>query len=242
MKHIQKILERIGLSENEGLIYLALLNLGSGNIMDISRTTKMNRPLVYKTLDSLLEKSLVSQIKKGKRTHYSAESPDTLDYLLIETRSALEQILPELKGAYQAAASKPIAKFFEGKGGIMATWDDLASTLGKGDVYYRYSSSVDANKRKDYLSPRYKETRSKKQIGRLVITSEEISKIHQADLDMETKTIPKESGLFDYGITQLIYDKKVAFIDYGSETVFTIENEAIAEFQKAIFKTLYKKL
>lgn len=237
-----QILEKIGLSKHEGTAYLSLLGLGNGNVMEISRATGMNRPLVYRTLNSLQRKRLVSRATKGKRTYYSAESPDSLNHLLAEMKIALEQALPELKSTYQSAQNKPVAKFFEGKGGIVSVWDDLVSTLRKGEVYYRYSSSIDANKRKDYLSSHYKEERAKKQIGRLVITSEEISKIHKTDLDMETKTIPKESGLFDYGITQLIYDKKIAFIDYESETVFVIENEAIAEFQKIIFKTLYKKL
>lgn len=39
-----------------------------------------------------------------------------------------------------------------------------------------------------------------------------------------------------------MYGDKVAFIDYNSETVLLIENPKIAEFQKALFKSLYKRL
>ena len=34
----------------------------------------------------------------------------------------------------------------------------------------------------------------------------------------------------------------LAFIDYNSETAMIIENNVIADFQKHIFKSFYKKL
>ncbi len=236
-------LVKIGLGKKEAGIYLALLRLGTANIMDLSREAGISRPLVYKSLDELLKEGLVSRMRKGKRDHYVAESPDRLRRLLETVEDDLDSLIPELQSVYQKGeATKPIAKYFKGTSGIRAIWDDLASTLGKGEIYYRYSSSLDAQKRSDYLSGYYQDTKKKKQIERFVITNEAISRTQQPDLNREVRIIPKESGLFEYGITQLIYGRKVAFIDYRTEVVFVIENEAIAEFQKALFKTLYQKL
>lgn len=236
-------LGKIGLGKKEVDIYLALLRLGTANIMDLSREADISRPLVYKSLDKLLKEGLVSRIRKGKRDHYTAESPDRLRHLLETVGDDLDSLIPELQSVYQKGeATKPIARYFKGTNGIRAIWDDLASTLGKSETYYRYSSSLNMQKPDRYLSSYYQDTKKKKQIERFVITSETISKTRRPDLNREVRIIPKESSLFEYGITQLIYGRKVAFIDYRTETVFVIENEAIAEFQKAIFKTLYQRL
>lgn len=236
-------LAKIGLGKKEASIYLALLRLGTANIMDLSRETGISRPLVYKSLDALLKEGLASRIRKGKRDHYTAESPDRLRRLFETTGNDLDSVIPELHSVYQRdGVTKPVAKYFKGINGIRAIWDDLASTLGKGETYYRYSSSIDAQKHNNYLSGYYRDTRKKKQIERFVITNESISRMQQPDLNREVRIIPKESDLFEHGITELIYGHKVAFIDYRTETVFVIESEAIAEFQKAIFKTLYQRL
>ena len=52
----------------------------------------------------------------------------------------------------------------------------------------------------------------------------------------------EEDGPFDYNVTEVIYGDRVAFIDYNSETAMIIESKVIADFQKHIFKSFYKKL
>ena len=64
----------------------------------------------------------------------------------------------------------------------------------------------------------------------------------QPRLERSVKFVPKNYGLFDYDITEILYGDKIAFIDYNTETGLIIENPVIAEFQKKIFKLLYDKL
>ena len=47
---------------------------------------------------------------------------------------------------------------------------------------------------------------------------------------------------FEYNVSQFIYNDKVAVIDLEKEKAFIIQNKEYAEFQKAIFKTLFRKL
>ncbi|MDP3771421.1 MAG: hypothetical protein Q8R16_03925, partial [bacterium] len=56
------------------------------------------------------------------------------------------------------------------------------------------------------------------------------------------KVVPPAYNLFQYDVVQLIYANKVAFMDYNTETALIIENSAVAEFQKNMFKLLYDKL
>lgn len=56
---------------------------------------------------------------------------------------------------------------------------------------------------------------------------------------MAIKVVPEKYGLFDYDITQIIYEDKVAYIDYNTETTFLIENPLIDDFQRKLFRILF---
>ena len=64
MKKYAHLLERLGMSEQERTIYLALLESPYLTVTDIARKTKYHRPIVYKSISSLesdgyIEKSLL---------------------------------------------------------------------------------------------------------------------------------------------------------------------------------------
>jgi hypothetical protein len=43
-------------------------------------------------------------------------------------------------------------------------------------------------------------------------------------------------------VIQLVYGSRVTMIDLTKEEVMIIENKRLADFQKSIFKVLYKRL
>ena len=56
---LEKELEKIGLTEKEAAVYLALLKLGPTTALKIARETGIKRPTVYTTLDALKGRGLV---------------------------------------------------------------------------------------------------------------------------------------------------------------------------------------
>ena len=156
--------------------------------------------------------------------------------------SDFESALPELEKMHQSAGHRPIVKFLQGKNGLRFVFEDLVTTLKKGDIFYRYSSAKDSIKNEKYLPANYRQMRDQKQLERFVITNESVAKKKKLRLERATKLVPQQYGLFDYDITQLIYGDKAAFVDYNTETAIIIEDTQIAEFQKKIFKLLYDKL
>ncbi len=238
-----KILEKIGLSKHESAIYLALLERGPSHIAQISEKTSIHRPLVYKALPSLLEKRLITQIKKGKRTIFMAEPPNRLETLFDDLKIDFFEILPDLEDQYSNNELKPRVRFLEGKDGTKRVFDDIVRSLKKGDVFYRYSSNKDGKEKRDKYVPRgYRKMRDEKKLERQVITNEQTSQHKVAKLDRFVKVIPNDFGPFDHNVTEVIYGDKIAFIDYESETAMVIESKKIADFQRHIFKVLYKKL
>lgn len=238
-----KILEKIGLTKHESAIYLALVELGPSNISKISEKTTIHRPLIYKAIPSLIEKRLITESKRQKGTVYIAEPPNRLETLFDDLRIDFFEILPDLEDSYSNNEQKPKVRFLEGKDGTKRTFDDIVRSLNKGDVFYRYSSNKDGQEKKDKYVPRsYRSLRDSKQLQREVITNSQTAKHKVPRLERDIKIMPNDFGPFEHNVTETIYGNKVAFIDYNSETAMIIESRAIAEFQKHIFKMLYKKL
>ncbi|MDE2188192.1 MAG: hypothetical protein KGJ35_00480 [Patescibacteria group bacterium] len=239
----KQILERIGLTKHESAIYLALLELGPSHIAKISEKTSIHRPLVYKAIPSLLEKKLITQTRRAKRTIYMAEPPNRLETMFDDLRIDFFEALPDLEDQYSANDQKPRVRFLQGKDGTKRVFDDIVRSLKKGDVFYRISSNADGQEKKDKYVPRnYRKMRDEKKLERQVITNSQTAKHKIAKLDRFVKVMPDDLGPFDHNVTEVIYGDKVAFIDYGSETAMIIESKKIAEFQKHVFKMFYKKL
>jgi sugar-specific transcriptional regulator TrmB len=237
------LLEQIGLSHNESEIYLALLDLGPSSISKISEKTAIHRPLIYKALPDLLEKKLVSQTQKGKNIMYVAEPPNRLESIFDDLRYQFFEMLPDLEDTYDSNNKKPKIRFLEGKDGTKRVFDDVARSLKKGDVFYRYTSNKDGNEKKDkYVPQAYWKMRDSKKLERQVITNMQTAGKKDQKIDRFIKIMPPENGPFDFNVTQIIYGDRVAFIDYNSETAMIIESKIIADFQAHIFKSFYKKL
>lgn len=238
---INQLLQHLGLTEKESLIYLSLLKTGPASIAGICKETGLFRPQVYKHLPTLKEKNLVTSTVKGKSKLYAAENPNKLKNLLDDLNTSIENALPELIEMHETQKNRPIVKFLEGRKGITFVFDDIVQSLKKGDVFYRYSA-VEDKRGENYLPPNYRKIRDKKELQRFVITNEASARKKKPRLERAIKTTPSKYGLFDYNIIQIIYGHKVAFLDYNTETAFIIENPVIAEFQKKIFKILYDNL
>ncbi|MFA5987666.1 MAG: helix-turn-helix domain-containing protein [Candidatus Paceibacterota bacterium] len=235
------ILEKIGLTKNGAAIYISLLKYGSSRVSTISKNTKIHRPIVYKEIPGLKEKGLVSEMVKGKQTFYLAESPDKLKSLVDSVLYETEVLIPSLKDIV-ASDKKPKVKFLEGKGSVKFVYNDILETLPVGGIFYRYSSTKDSRKGRSFLPGDYEFRRDKKKLERYVITSEAGAKRKKPKMDRIIKSIPQKFGLFDYDITQIIYENKIAVLDDNTDTAIIIENPIIAEFQRKLFMVLFNLL
>ncbi|MDD3302736.1 MAG: helix-turn-helix domain-containing protein [Candidatus Gracilibacteria bacterium] len=237
MKYIE-ILSKIGLTKEESMIYLDLLENHESNIVTISDRTGINRPALYKLIPNLVETGLISKVIKGKRNVFKAESPKNLTKLFNTLSNNFNFILPDLEEVYESNDNKPLIKFYNGIKGIKNIFEDVINTLGKGDTYYRYSSrNVFGQK---YYPTTYSKFIEENKITRYVITSEKISQTKIQKVRREMVVIPKKMDLFEDNFAKIIYKNKVAVIDYNSLTGFIIENQLFAKFEEKLFKLLFK--
>lgn len=242
MQNLIASLTKVGLDKHDVSTYISLLEKGPANVSELAARTALHRPTIYKALHSLEKIGLVSIMPKKKSKKYLAESPVKLTRYVTNVEEEIGKVIPDLLALYEKRGEKPEVRFLSGKTGIQTVYNDIIETVPRSGVFYRYSSPKDTQKGNDNLPPAYRERRDAKKLERFVITSEGAAKGKKPRLERSIKTLPKDSGLFDYDITQIIYGDKVAIIDDNTETVIIIENNLIAEFQKKLFKILYSKL
>lgn len=110
--------EHLGLTEVEGKVYTALLELGGGYVSSIARTAKLPRVNCYHTLEKLAERGLVNYITKEKVRYYSPEPPQKIVSLLENKVHYAKKMLPELLSITNTLALKPKIKYYEGMEGV----------------------------------------------------------------------------------------------------------------------------
>lgn len=140
----EKFLEELGLSDKESKVYLALLEVDSYSVVDLSKKTGINRTTIYPILESLSKKGLISEVKVDKKVRFAAEPPERLEtYVerrklqLEEQEKRLKDVIPQLKSAQREEGEKPVIKYFEGKeGALSANEEYIKSAKNDSELMY----------------------------------------------------------------------------------------------------------
>lgn len=242
--NIQTIFQRLGLPKHAFLVYQVLKKRGLLSPTAIGEAAGMHRPAVYRALESLLKRGIIRAVQKRKRNLYQAGSP---------TRIAEEFVKEAEKATSLLARFFPISQedgmharenilLLHGRKGVEETFDDVIEHTPRGETFYRFTSEKDLDSVNSYLSPHYRKFRDKKNLERLVISNSSSGSLKRPRLERFIKYIPSERELFNQNIIQLVYGDRIALIDLNTEDAIIIENSPLAEFQKVIFRELYRRL
>jgi sugar-specific transcriptional regulator TrmB len=231
-----------GWNDSEFLVYQTLVTRGPLTMSDIVVISSLHRPYAYKTVESLMKKKAVHLSPVKHKKLYAAESPQKIKQLLEEEKEKASEKLDALEELYVSPHLKTIITHFQGKKGLTDMFADLVKSQKKGDIFYRYTSEKDTDYTNTLLPKDYRAIRDKKQLERFVISTLDIAAGKEKRLERATKIIPKNETSFNQDCIQLIYGNKVAFMDIAQLQGVVIENKNLAQFQKEIFKLLYKRL
>lgn len=242
MNSIKSVLKTFLTREEAVVIFLYLLEKGEQGIQDIARGTNLHRPKVYEVLKELLSMGYVETTKVGRRLHYKAVQP----YVLIEKVKSMEadvyKLLPELQKIKDKQTKGISMEVLRGETGLAACFLDVVMYLKKDDIFYRISSAKDQQYVDSIVPKQYRPIRDSKQLERRVITSRYVGEQKKARLERSIRYFDEQDELFEHNVIQFIYGDKISLLDFNSLTGTIIKNKAIADFQKSIFNTLYKRL
>jgi len=134
------ILERIGLTRNESIVYLTLLQLGTSKTGPLLSQAKLNSGKIYEILDSLKDKGLVSESIINSIKHFTAAPPKQILEFLQEKKATIEKeessIKTELATLEQLRSMNiaPVrAVTYTGFKGIQAAANEALASVQKGE-------------------------------------------------------------------------------------------------------------
>lgn len=125
------ILEDLGLTQSEIKVYIALLELGSNTAGAVLERSGLQNSVVHRSLNSLIEKGLISFILEGQKKVYQATNPENFHDFIENKKKRFEEILPELKEKQKIAIKSTFGEIFKGKKGINQMYMTLLNSKGK---------------------------------------------------------------------------------------------------------------
>lgn len=237
---IQTALGEYGLDEKEVKIYLILLKHGRISAHDISRHTGILRQTTYDSLSKLQQRGLVSQIIENKKTYFFVENPEVLVKSLKQKEKNIQDILPELNSLMSISNKDTTAKQYRGLSGIKLIYEDF---LESKTPIKTIQPEIPEKILKEYFVENFSVKRVEKKIP-ILILKEEIETEFQKGINTDKKKFRevklfKELGKINTHI--VIYDNKIAFLNYDLEPVgVIIEDKFMKESQESLFNIIWK--
>jgi HTH-type transcriptional regulator, sugar sensing transcriptional regulator len=240
-------LRKIGLTEGEIKIYIALVETGSSSIGQIITKSGISGSKTYEVLDRLAKKGLVSSVTKNNIKYFEAASPKKIIDYIEEKRAGLEdekkeiaRIIPDLI-LKQKSARKSEAKIFTGWEGMKTANEDIINTLKKGEEWLSMGLTEQHESWEIYFNKKQQE-RAKKGIVLRQLLNEKYKSLY-----MQRKNIPNThfrflSKDFEMPTSIEIYSNKIALFILVKENpmVIIIESKEIADSFRKYFEHFWK--
>ncbi|MFH1801893.1 MAG: helix-turn-helix domain-containing protein [archaeon] len=121
-------LREAGLTENESIIYEALLKFGPNHAGEIARRAGLHRRVVYDALGRLAEKGLVGSVMQNNRRLFQAADPSSVVELLKMKQERVLEALPEMQELFMQTREKEEVNFYKGKNGLKTVMEDQIAT------------------------------------------------------------------------------------------------------------------
>jgi len=251
--NIDNLLEKLDildLNPDEAKIYLELLHEPSTHLR-LSHVTSINRTKVYRLIENLEKKSLVSRRIDDRGTFLVSSDPAALEIAIInqetrlkEQRIALSQLVPQLQTLAKNDAKAFVVRTYEGIEGIkQMLWHELDA---KGELLGFIGNQTLEDLINDH-------SWAEKHRNRSVEAGYTIREIINSDLDLNSFTSNKEfmkryqyrflpNEQFYFNETMDIYNNTVAVGHWRKNQKVGVEiiSKSYANMMRQFFETLWQ--
>jgi len=142
-------LRQLGLTDGEIKIYDALLELGETTRTELAKKSGISPSKIYDVANRMMEKGIVSAVKKEGVLHFSVCSPERLKDFIEQKKEDLENeeklvdsLLPQLMMRYSETKGELDVEVFYGWDGMKTAYLDIVRTLSKKDTNYIFGASM----------------------------------------------------------------------------------------------------
>lgn len=247
-----KIFQELGFSEKEIAVYVALLELDSATVVDISKKTNINRTSCYDILESLMKKGLISKHKQKKKTLFHAGDPKRLisylerereenDKKISKQQELIKEALPELNSLLHPQSTKPKVTFYEGEKGMREAYEDTLTA--KGGIL-AYANIQTMHEGLPHFFPEYYQRRTKAKVSiKAIMPNNELSReraIHDKEEARESIVLDDQSQTFSPEVN--IYNNKVLIASWREKIAIIIESKEFTDLQRLTYRLLWNAL
>lgn len=239
------LLKEANFSDKEVAVYLALLEVGKGSVLDIAKLSKVDRTTTYRILQSFLVMPIAQVFKEGKKTRWAALNPRYLVDYMQKKKKIVQELFPELEALYNLNEEKPKLQYFEGKEGLANLTENMLREVKHRGEILSFSAPGAAS---GYYSTKEFEKlaleRAKKQImSKILIPSIEGIPGYKPGEDWKNwrhiKIVGPEKFLFKASFN--IWNNKVAILTVRSHPIGVIvESKDVADTLRAIFNIAWE--
>lgn len=241
---LEKVLQEIGLGDNEAQVYFASLSLGPSTVLAISRASRVKRTTVYSVIESLKMKGLMAEELKGFKTIYVASAPEKLREVLDKRKNILDEHFDELKTLYNLNDQEGTIRYYEGLESVKSVYDGVLDDMRSGG-YYLVVGDI---KRWNDLDPKFfgkfVEKRSKMNVDmRLLSTDSEDarrSKQFEKNFNQKVKILPEGTSL---STSLIVTPQKVVIHQYNLPiSAIVIQTKSAIQLQKEMFEIMWSAI
>jgi len=237
-------LKELGLTDNEIAIYLFLLKSGETTTGSIIKETGIANSRVYESLNSLVEKGLVSYNIQKNGKHFQATNPQILLEKEEERKNKLKKLLPELVSITSLKETKTNTAVYEGYEGFKTAFKKIIDDCPEGKEIYILGFSEQQYKTESlrlFLANMNLKSASKKQKLKIILddsVKKTLGKDREQEKFTEVKYMPK--GYVSPGAVDIFEDYVYLFLWEEKPFVFMIKNKKIAESFNQYFNFLWR--
>jgi sugar-specific transcriptional regulator TrmB len=245
----QEKLQQIGLTKDQSSVYLYLIHNGQMPANLLSKRLGISRTLMYKILEDLSNRSLVTKDESFKVTRFSAAHPYSLRAIAEEEKKQaderarqIETTIGPLVAEYNLQSQKPAIHFMEGLDGVSTILED---TLTSPEAIYMYVDTDTLEQELLDIDAQYVKKRLKKEIPKRMLmartaAAEAYAKDNQSELT-QTKLIASQDVPHFYSF-MYIYDGKVSYVTYENKTFTSaiIYDRSLYTMLRFAFEALWK--
>jgi HTH-type transcriptional regulator, sugar sensing transcriptional regulator len=241
---MQSYLKDYGFDDKEASVYLALLKLGQGSVMDISKKANIKRPTTYLILESLLKRGVIDLLPKRGKTNYIAKSPKVLLDILLRKEKESKSFIPQLMSIFNEQKERPKVMYYEGEEATKRIYDDsidegkeILAFFGVKEMF----SAVGNKFTREYVNSRVQNEIKAKVI---VPESDEAVEYKKRDKGELRQTRLIDSKRFPFEAEVMIYGNKIAIISFRGTDSFglIIQNDQFSQTIKSVFNFMWANL
>ena len=247
MSNFKEQLKLAGLTENEAIVYQALLEIGPRPAGTISRRTGLHRRVIYDVTERLIQKGLIGYILENNKKVFQASTPQRFLEIVEEEKQTINKVIPDMMLLFNQLRTKEKEEtnFYKGKNGLKSIFEDQLETAGKTkdkEILILGASPLAYEILEIYFHWFDKRRVKEKIKTRVIFNSETSKKDSKNKLKIplsEIKYLPHE---YSSPLAVNIYGDKVAIILWSKDHPIgiVIKQEEIALGYKKYFELMWK--